>query len=542
MAEINEIRVCIGNYGYYNEGELRDKWITLPKTDEEIERFLKENGLQDPFHEEIYISDYDGIPLGMPYGDVFSEYTSLEDLNLLAKQMQDAPDWKLVRAAAAIKAGYVEPSGIEEVMNLIEQADDIALISWPDKFDYASDEERLAYAVIGERGGLDNLNRSVLERHFNRRKYGKLLDDEGFVVGERGYLDPGIDEIRDGLYDAGDIIEEAKLLGWDGSLEGVPNEALKRSIAEIESLGYKINEDADPVLVFAIGNLIENLDDVERDALELYSGQTAPVLDAAELGNIVLQVDDINYRQYTSKDPDKHVRLANTCIDEEGGIGNLLVGDLADCFDYRSYGKDISWDYLICDAGYIISDPYGIDLDRFDRNELKEMIEGSWMPEGAKPRPASTAGIVGHAPIIQTGSLSPSEYSYPPEPGAFGRFAFADEASSKAAMEADFDALASQIEDYAVDPDNSPLAFGTPDEQLHAMRVLAAWHGEGEPTRDLASYCNAVEPMLKQSLAAHGIEWDRARGAKTPDAAIAAAKEAASKSASTQEAARNLSR
>lgn len=37
MAEINESRVCIGNYGYYNEGELRDRWITLPKTDSEIE-------------------------------------------------------------------------------------------------------------------------------------------------------------------------------------------------------------------------------------------------------------------------------------------------------------------------------------------------------------------------------------------------------------------------------------------------------------------------------------------------------------------------
>lgn len=92
MAEINEIRVCIGNYGYYNEGELRDRWITLPKTDAEIEKFLKANGLHDPLHEEIYISDYDGIPLGMPYGDVFSEYTRLEDLNLLAKQMQDAPE------------------------------------------------------------------------------------------------------------------------------------------------------------------------------------------------------------------------------------------------------------------------------------------------------------------------------------------------------------------------------------------------------------------------------------------------------------------
>lgn len=34
------IDVCIGNYGYYNEGELRDAWISLPKTTGEIRDFL----------------------------------------------------------------------------------------------------------------------------------------------------------------------------------------------------------------------------------------------------------------------------------------------------------------------------------------------------------------------------------------------------------------------------------------------------------------------------------------------------------------------
>lgn len=632
MAEINEIRVCIGNYGYYNEGELRDRWITLPKTDSEIERFLKANGLHDPLHEEIYISDYDGIPLGMPYGDVFSEYTRLEDLNLLAKQMQDAPEWKLERAASAIEAGYVEPRGIVEVMNLIEQADEIDLVSWPDQLDYASDEERLAYAVIDEFGGLENIGRDALERHFNLKSYGRKLDNEGFVVGERGYLDPGIADVRDGLYEAEDVIEEAKLLGWDGSLDGVSPAAMERSIVQIESAGFRVGEDDDPAVACAVGNLIENLDDTQREALMLYSDHVSPTLDAAEIGNIVLQADDIYYKQYAYEGPDKHVRLARTCIDEEGGIGNLLSEDLTDCFDYKAYGEEIGQDYLVCEEGYILCDPHGIDLDRYDRGELQAMIEGSWVPEGGitsadaiaaidagidaqaivtgldtsekielaemryaldalcfdddpsvraaaevaveaagftdvsdwadynadrcvtdrhrqtpspeggKVRPASTAGIVGHTPITQTGCLSPSEYSYPPEPGASGRFAFADEASSKAAMEADFHALASQIDGYAVDPENSPLAFGTPDEQLHAMRVLAAWHGDGEPTPDLVSYCNAVEPMLKQSLADRGIAWDRARGAKTPDAAIGAAKEAAAKEAPAQEATRSVAR
>lgn len=48
------LNVCIGNYGYYNEGSLHDAWITLPKTEAEIRDFLHLNQLQDSQHEEIY--------------------------------------------------------------------------------------------------------------------------------------------------------------------------------------------------------------------------------------------------------------------------------------------------------------------------------------------------------------------------------------------------------------------------------------------------------------------------------------------------------
>lgn len=73
------LSVCIGNYGYYNEGELHDTWITLPKTEAEIRDFLHLNHLQDPLHEEIYISDYDGVPFGAT--QLFTEFCHLEDLN-----------------------------------------------------------------------------------------------------------------------------------------------------------------------------------------------------------------------------------------------------------------------------------------------------------------------------------------------------------------------------------------------------------------------------------------------------------------------------
>ena len=50
------IDVCVGNWGYYSEGELRDTWMHLPMNPDEIEPWLRGHGLVDEEHEETYIS------------------------------------------------------------------------------------------------------------------------------------------------------------------------------------------------------------------------------------------------------------------------------------------------------------------------------------------------------------------------------------------------------------------------------------------------------------------------------------------------------
>lgn len=39
--------VCVGNYGYYNEGELHDTWMRLPMDPDKIEPWLRSHGLFD---------------------------------------------------------------------------------------------------------------------------------------------------------------------------------------------------------------------------------------------------------------------------------------------------------------------------------------------------------------------------------------------------------------------------------------------------------------------------------------------------------------
>jgi hypothetical protein len=51
------------------------------KATRERHDFLLAHSLQDPEHEEIYISNYDGVPFDLT--NLFDEYTGLDDLNML---------------------------------------------------------------------------------------------------------------------------------------------------------------------------------------------------------------------------------------------------------------------------------------------------------------------------------------------------------------------------------------------------------------------------------------------------------------------------
>lgn len=202
MANENgTIDVCIGNYGYYNEGELHDAWITLPKTDEEILQFLKEKRLQDSMHEEIYISDYDGIPFGAGLGNLFNEYTPLYDLNLLAKQMELRPN-EAERVQKVLESGCDEPSNIIELMNLIEQADEIPFYSydysgmfnkdqWGDTcLKRCSDEENYGYTLLEGTPLMELLEQnSEAMSAFDVGEYGRQCAENDYVfLTEDGYL------------------------------------------------------------------------------------------------------------------------------------------------------------------------------------------------------------------------------------------------------------------------------------------------------------------------------------------------------------------
>ena len=217
--------VCVGNWGYYSEGILRDKWIHLPMEPDDIEPWLRDHGLVDEDHEASYITDNEGLPFLSP--GVFVEYAHLDKLNVLAMQLSLLPDGALEHIQAAIDHG--EPlNGVDELINLVAQADDLPVYDYLYDGMYAEDQwhetclerstpqENYAYTVLdGDSKFWDLMNRGggELLSCFDFNRYGEIAENSGYVdLCETCYVDKGgewplldeypFGEIRDETVDA----------------------------------------------------------------------------------------------------------------------------------------------------------------------------------------------------------------------------------------------------------------------------------------------------------------------------------------------------
>lgn len=204
--------VCVGNYGYYNEGELHDTWMRLPMDPDKIEPWLRSHGLFDEEHEEIYISDYDALPFRCP--EVFDEYAHLDELNVLAMQLALLPDGALEHIDAAVEYGE-SLNHLDELMNLVAQADDLPVYDyeydemhvedqWHETcLERSTPEENYAYTVLdgdSEFWALMNRGNGELLYCFDFNRYGEIAVNNGYVdLRETCYVDkradwPALDE------------------------------------------------------------------------------------------------------------------------------------------------------------------------------------------------------------------------------------------------------------------------------------------------------------------------------------------------------------
>ena len=82
------IKAYVTNLGLYNEGYLVGEWVTFPiDEDEQLELFDRIK--IDETHEEIFITDYE-TDICLKIG----EYTSIDELNEIAEQVEDLDDYE----------------------------------------------------------------------------------------------------------------------------------------------------------------------------------------------------------------------------------------------------------------------------------------------------------------------------------------------------------------------------------------------------------------------------------------------------------------
>ena len=176
------ITVCIGNYGYYNEGILRDKWVSLPMAPSDLARWTKDNGLRDEAHEETYVSDFDG----KPFDTRLLDCASIEQINQIAFAMAYAGESGVEATSAVIRLDGA-PKSIDGLIKLLYASDEIGYTEFPLDHWGQPSLELYAYDFAEETGLLQVLQEQNAESYFDFEHYGQdlmmdvLSDETGFI-------------------------------------------------------------------------------------------------------------------------------------------------------------------------------------------------------------------------------------------------------------------------------------------------------------------------------------------------------------------------
>lgn len=368
------IEVCIGNYGYYNEGELHDAWIELPKTDEEIRDFLKENRLYDATHEEIYISDYDGVPFGLK--DLFGEMTGLDDLNLLAMVMDEMPDGAET-VQNVLDCGCDAPDSVLGLMNWIVQADEIPFYGYSvDPSQFTDLDECYGYSLIEDMGGVERLGTETIARYVDEKALGRDLALTDVALGEDGFIYAmDCDDFDLEYYDMGECEEKLStpLEEQDEINAMTPDDvyaALRDEIGYYRP--YRSEPDADDLREERVLLALVREGDYEQDAVTTLLDNRSQST-ATEVANALVRSDEIPYVGLdTSMCASIEEALGAHFIDNCGA--EMPPETLARYFDYKAYGSDMAQDLYLGENGYVDAQESMPDENTYTREEIAEMV------------------------------------------------------------------------------------------------------------------------------------------------------------------------
>ena len=164
------INIFLTNLGKYNEGELVGKWVELPVSNEKLQEVLQEIGI----NEEYFITDYEIDIKGIE----ISEYANLDDLNKIAKTLDNLDNSELDQVKTLLEGKYITLEDIEK-NNL--DLDDYRFL-YLDETEYNKDIA-LGYELAEIEGLNEKLEELGVSSYFDYEAYGRNAIISGAFVG-----------------------------------------------------------------------------------------------------------------------------------------------------------------------------------------------------------------------------------------------------------------------------------------------------------------------------------------------------------------------
>lgn len=202
MAALFEAYVT--NTGKYAEGHPTGEALRFPTTTEEVQRVLKQIGVDGVRYQEYFITSFDSDILGLY--DYLGEYENIDELNHLACLLSELDQGELETLEAVLNKGD-HTSSVADIINLVHNLDCY------DLYPGVSDDETLGRIYVEDMGRLEVPENLI--NYFDFEAYGRDMRlNEGGHFAPGGYIVQTSGNFKEYYHGTEDIPAEHKVFSF----------------------------------------------------------------------------------------------------------------------------------------------------------------------------------------------------------------------------------------------------------------------------------------------------------------------------------------
>lgn len=194
----------VTNTGKYAEGHPTGEALRFPTTTEEVQRVLKQIGVDGVRYQEYFITFFDSDILGLY--DYLGEYENIDELNHLACLLEELSPSELETLEAVLNKGD-HTSSVADIINLVHNLESY------DFYLGVTDDETLGHIYADDMGAIKIPEEMI--NYFDYEAYGRdvRLNDGGhFAPG--GYVIKCFNDFEEVYHGPQDIPAEQKVFAY----------------------------------------------------------------------------------------------------------------------------------------------------------------------------------------------------------------------------------------------------------------------------------------------------------------------------------------